>query len=130
MIPSRLLALAALVLTAPFALAATAPKLITLPQQQDIPASITLLKADGKIGRDNPFYDNYRPQLKFSAGRDAVTCAVRLPPPQEKVEPGETTTVSLRCLDDVKLVEGRWAFTVYEGGRKVGEGAVQPAGTP
>lgn len=125
-----LLTLAAATLVGPAALAASTAKLITLPGQQDIPATVTLLKADGKVGRDNPFYDNYRPQLQFSAGQDAVTCAIRLPISREKVDPGETAPVSLRCLDDVKLVEGRWTFTVYEGGRQVGEGTVQPGTMP
>ena len=97
---------------------------LTFPKDSELAASVTLLKREGKVGRDNPFYDNYRPQLQFIGAKASVTCAVRIPKPQEKVDPGETAGVKLVCLDDVKAPENDLSFIVLEGGRKVGEGAL------
>ena len=96
----------------------TRPKLITFAKEKEINASVTLMKAEGKIGRDNPFYDNYRPQLKFSAGPEAVTRAIRITKPAEKVDPGETTPVLVKCIESFKVEEGKFSFTMHEGGRK------------
>ena len=104
----------------------TKPKLITFAKEKEITASVTLLKAEGKIGRDNPFYDNYRPQLKFSAEPEAVTCAIRIPKPAEKVDPGETAPVLVKCIESFKVEEGKLSFSMHEGGRKVGEGILRP----
>jgi len=99
---------------------------LTFPKNSELAASVTLLERQGKVGRDNPFYDNYRPQLQFAGAKEGVTCAVRIPKPQEKVDPGETSAVKLVCLDDVKAPENDLSFIVFEGGRKVGEGSLKP----
>jgi translation elongation factor EF-Tu-like GTPase len=97
-------------------------KIISFPAATDTPARITLLQRAGEIGRDNAFYDNYRPQVRFSADRREVTCAVRIPKPREKVDPGETAEVALNCADPFRSFEDEKAFVVFEGGRKVAEG--------
>ena len=84
--------------------------------------TIDELLVDTEIGRDNAFFDNYRPQVRFSADRREVTCAVRIPKPREKVDPGETAEVALNCLDPFRTFEEDKAFVVFEGGRKVAEG--------
>lgn len=97
---------------------------LTFSKDSELAASLTLLRREGKVGRDNPFYDNYRPQLQFIGAKE-VTCAVRIPKPQEKVDPGDTAEVKLVCLDDVRAPANDLSFVVLEGGRKVGEGALK-----
>ncbi|RTL23423.1 MAG: hypothetical protein EKK52_03935 [Burkholderiales bacterium] len=99
--------------------------LLSFSKGKEVPASITLLKRDGKLGRDNPFYEGYRPQLQF-VGRPEVTCAIRIPKPQDKVEPGDTATVGVVCIDDFQAPEKDLSFVMLEGGRKVGEGVLKP----
>ncbi|MFN6995692.1 MAG: hypothetical protein ACK4PH_15960 [Aquincola tertiaricarbonis] len=84
-----------------------------------------LIAREGKVGRDGPFYDNYRPQLRFSADKHEISCTVRLAPPREKVEPGETAEVALRCTEPFHVFEKNKSFVAYEGGRKVGEGRLR-----
>ncbi len=98
---------------------AAPPKIITYPPKVEHPATIKLLPADGKTGRDNPFYDNYRPQLVFSGEKEGITCEIHLIKPQEKVDPGETAEVKLSCLETFKLVQDKMEFTGLEGGRRV-----------
>lgn len=104
---------------------ASDPKLVTFPANIAINVALKLLPAAGKVGRVNPIYDNYRPQVQFSGERDRVTCAVRIPQSIEKVEPGQTEEVVLVCGERVRVIEDRRSFTVYEGGRLVGEGQVK-----
>lgn len=98
---------------------AAPPKIITYPAKVEHPATIKLLPADGKTGRDNPFYDNYRPQLVFSGEKGGTTCEIHLMKPQMKVDPGETAEVKLSCLEKFKLVQDKLEFTGREGGRLV-----------
>lgn len=110
------------------AVAASAPEATTFPAQTAIPARLTLLPAQGAIGRDNPFYKGYRPTVVFPGVRDEMMCAVELPSDREKVDPGETVDVALRCVDPVAVRHDAPAFVFKEGGRKVGEGEVRLAG--
>jgi translation elongation factor EF-Tu-like GTPase len=100
--------------------------LLAFPKGKELPASVTLLKLNGKVGRDNPFYDGYRPQLRFVGTRQEVSCAVRVPEQQEKVEPGETASVRVACIEDFKLPENDLSFVMFEGGRQVGQGVLKP----
>jgi translation elongation factor EF-Tu-like GTPase len=104
---------------------ATETKVITFPAVKSAPATLKLLPAEGKVGRDTPFYSNYRPQVWFSAENEGITCAVQLPPPREKVEPGETADVQLSCLEAFRSFEKRPQFTVTQGGRLVAEGVLR-----
>ena len=104
---------------------AAEPKLITYQSSVQTAATLKLLRGDGKVGRDTPFYSNYRPQVWFSGEKDGVTCAVRLLPPREKVEPGETAEVLLGCLEPFRVKEGQLQFKVTEGGRVVAEGSLK-----
>ena len=124
-ITASLLMSAALV--APFAaLAADAPKIITFEKDNPLPATVSLLPLNGKVGRDNPFYDGYRPQLKFSGERSGITCKIQLPSKDDAVQPGKSADVMLSCLDNVHIIEGQPQFVMYEGGRRVGEGQLTP----
>lgn len=105
--------------------AAPEPRIQVYPAGVAAPATLTLLAYDGKIGRSNPFYDNYRPQLQFSAEPERITCTLRLPPPLEKVEPGQTVTLQLNCPERFRVREDRPGFVVFEGGRRVAEGRLQ-----
>lgn len=124
--PATVFALPLLMCCASLALAAD-PKdrRVEYPAAADTPASLTLIAREGKVGRDNPFYDNYRPQLRFSADKHEVSCTVRIAPPREKVEPGETAEVALRCTEPFHVFEKNKSFVAYEGGRKVGEGRLR-----
>ena len=50
--------------------AASAPDATTFPAETAIPARLTLLPANGPIGRENPFYKGYRPTFVFPGARD------------------------------------------------------------
>jgi hypothetical protein len=104
--------------------AAAEVKVISYPAATPTSATLRLLPASGQVGRDTPFYSNYRPQVWFSAEKEGVTCAVLLPPPREKVEPGESAKVYLNCLDGFRVFETRRQFTVTQGGRLVAEGSL------
>jgi len=106
------------------AVAAGAPDATIFPADTAIPARLTLLPANGPIGRENPFYRGYRPTFAFPGARDEVMCAIELPGDRERVDPGETVDVSLRCIEPVRVRPDAPAFVFKEGGRKVGEGAV------
>ncbi len=95
---------------------------VVYPEGVSTPVTFTLHAREGKVGRDNPFYDNYRPQVQFSAGPHAVTCTVRVPQALEKVEPGQTADLSLVCAEKFKVRSDDKAFVVFEGGRKVAVG--------
>lgn len=99
---------------------------LSFSKDQAIPASVTLLPFDGKVGRSKPFFSGYRPQLRFAAGKRDVLCAVSIVPPKEKVEPGDTADVTLRCREDFKVLDKDLAFVVIEGGRQVAEGLLKP----
>ena len=101
------------------------PKVATFPSGVDTPAQISLLKRHGKEGRDNPFYDNYRPQIKFTAEKQPVTCTVRVPSSTEKVEPGQTADVALNCSETFRSLEEDKSFVVTEGGRTVAAGKLK-----
>lgn len=104
------------------------PKTLEFPKASPLPASVTLLTRQGQVGRDTPFYSGYRPQLRFAGLQEDVTCALKLPPTRDKVDPGETTDLTATCLDTLRLREDRLDFGIYEGGRQVGRGALKPAG--
>jgi len=109
---------------------ATADEPQTLVFDKDSPHAVTLklLPLAGKVGRDRPFYNGYRPQLRFGGLKEEVTCELKLPPPRDKVEPGETADLSATCLSTLRLREDRLEFGVYEGGRQVGLGRLKPPG--
>lgn len=100
---------------------------LSFAKDQPVPASVTLLPLQGKTGRENAFYDGYRPQLQFAGTKNRVTCAIKIPQPQDKVEPGETAAVTIRCIEDFKALEKEPTFMMFEGGRKVGEGTIKPS---
>ncbi|MFN3304407.1 MAG: hypothetical protein ACK44A_11880 [Roseateles sp.] len=120
--------LTALLLAAAGPAAADEPKTLVFAKDSPHAATLTLLPLAGQIGRDRPFYNGYRPQLRFAGLKDDVTCALKLPEPREKVEPGETADLSATCLDTLRLREDRLEFGVYEGGRQVGRGRLKPGG--
>jgi len=121
---SLVVATAITLVASPGAIAAE-PVVITFPAGENTPASITLLQRQGNIGRDNAFYDNYRPQVQFSAEKQQVTCTVRVPQSQEKVEPGQTAEVALNCSEKFKIRDKERSFLVFEGGRKVAVGTIK-----
>ncbi|MET3665061.1 hypothetical protein [Caulobacter sp. 1776] len=117
----RGLVLATLITVPAFARASAA----TLPAGASIPARITLLSLNGPVGRQNPFYRGYRPTFVFGGAKAEVMCDIDLPGAREKVEPGETVEVLLRCIEPVSIDAGAPAFIFREGGRKVGVGELE-----
>ncbi|MDR7336053.1 hypothetical protein [Roseateles asaccharophilus] len=93
--------------------------------QSPITVSLTLLKAEGEVGRGSAIGNNYRPQLRFASTGAEVGCVVQLPKHFPSLEPGQTTNATLVCEEAVSVVPGKGEFTVLEGGKQVGKGAVQ-----
>lgn len=98
---------------------------VVFAPQAPITVSLTLLKAEGEVGRSSAIANDYRPQLRFAAASAEVGCVVQLPKNFPSLEPGQTTNATLVCDEAVSVTPGKGEFTVLEGGKQVGKGAVQ-----
>jgi elongation factor Tu len=78
-----------------------------------------LTKEEG--GRHTPFFKGYKPQFYFRT--TDVTGEVFLPEGTEMVMPGDTVTVKVTLIAPIAMDE-KQRFTVREGGKTVGAGAV------
>ena len=78
-----------------------------------------LTKEEG--GRHKPFFTGYRPQFYFRT--TDVTGVITLPEGTEMVMPGDNITVAVELIAPIAIEEGT-KFTIREGGRTVGAGAV------
>ncbi|HYG83752.1 MAG TPA: elongation factor Tu [Verrucomicrobiae bacterium] len=78
-----------------------------------------LTKEEG--GRHTPFFKGYKPQFYFRT--TDVTGEVELPADKEMVMPGDTVTFKVKLLAPIAMDQGM-RFTIREGGRTVGAGAV------
>ncbi|MGG1313124.1 MULTISPECIES: elongation factor Tu [Cohnella] len=78
-----------------------------------------LTKEEG--GRHKPFFSGYRPQFYFRT--TDVTGIITLPEGTEMVMPGDNITVSVQLIAPIAVEEGT-RFSIREGGRTVGAGAV------
>ena len=90
-----------------------------------IPVTFTLQKEEGQTGRASPITGNYRPQVRFAVSSSETTCAVQLPALSPSLEPGQTTNASLACDAEVRVEQNKREFVAFEGGKQVGQGAVQ-----
>lgn len=78
-----------------------------------------LTKEEG--GRHTPFFKGYKPQFYFRT--TDVTGEVELPADKEMVMPGDTVTFKVKLIAPIAMDQGM-RFTIREGGRTVGAGAV------
>ncbi|GIO34956.1 MULTISPECIES: elongation factor Tu [Paenibacillus] len=78
-----------------------------------------LTKEEG--GRHKPFFTGYRPQFYFRT--TDVTGIINLPEGTEMVMPGDNITVTVQLISPIAIEEGT-KFSIREGGRTVGAGAV------
>ncbi|GGO08642.1 elongation factor Tu [Saccharibacillus kuerlensis] len=78
-----------------------------------------LTKEEG--GRHKPFFTGYRPQFYFRT--TDVTGIINLPEGAEMVMPGDNITVTVSLINPIAIEEGT-KFSIREGGRTVGAGAV------
>ncbi|WP_025685938.1 elongation factor Tu [Paenibacillus maysiensis] len=78
-----------------------------------------LTKEEG--GRHKPFFTGYRPQFYFRT--TDVTGIITLPEGTEMVMPGDNITVTVQLINPIAIEEGT-KFSIREGGRTVGAGAV------
>ncbi|MEC0243929.1 elongation factor Tu [Paenibacillus dokdonensis] len=78
-----------------------------------------LTKEEG--GRHKPFFTGYRPQFYFRT--TDVTGIISLPEGAEMVMPGDNITVTVSLIAPIAIEEGT-KFSIREGGRTVGAGAV------
>jgi hypothetical protein len=101
------------------------PRVILVPGNETLPITMSLLPRGLKSGRDTPVFNNYRPQVQFSGEKSPLTCALRIPDPPDKIEPGETLDIGLRCDEDFRVLVGQPGFTMYEGGRLVARGTLR-----
>jgi elongation factor Tu len=86
----------------------------------DFEAKVLILtKEEG--GRHTPFFNGYKPQ--FYIGTTDVTGDVTLPQGTEMVMPGDTVTFTAKLISPVALEE-KQRFSIREGGKTVGAGAV------
>lgn len=99
--------------------------IFTFKANSPIPVGFTLLKAEGQIGRSGAISNNYRPQVRFPRGTIETTCAVALPASSPALEPGQSADASLACDSQVEVEPSKREFTVFEGGKQVGQGTVR-----
>ncbi len=78
-----------------------------------------LTKEEG--GRHKTFFTGYRPQFYFRT--TDVTGIITLPEGSEMVMPGDNITVTVQLINPIAIEEGT-KFSIREGGRTVGAGAV------
>ncbi|MDU2240009.1 MAG: elongation factor Tu [Paenibacillus sp.] len=78
-----------------------------------------LTKEEG--GRHKPFFTGYRPQFYFRT--TDVTGVINLPEGTEMVMPGDNIEVTVQLISPIAIEEGT-RFSIREGGRTVGSGAV------
>lgn len=78
-----------------------------------------LSKEEG--GRHTPFFGNYRPQFYFRT--TDVTGIIQLPEGVEMVMPGDNVEITVELIAPIAIEEGT-RFSIREGGRTVGAGAV------
>lgn len=78
-----------------------------------------LTKEEG--GRHKPFFTGYRPQFYFRT--TDVTGVISLPEGTEMVMPGDNIEVAVSLISPIAIEEGT-RFSIREGGRTVGSGAV------
>ena len=78
-----------------------------------------LSKEEG--GRHTPFFGNYRPQFYFRT--TDVTGVIQLPEGVEMVMPGDNVAMTVELIAPIAVEKGT-KFSIREGGRTVGSGAV------
>jgi len=78
-----------------------------------------LSKEEG--GRQNPFFDGYRPQFYFRT--TDVTGVINLPEDVEMIMPGDNVTLEAELITPIAMEEGL-RFAIREGGKTVGAGVV------
>jgi hypothetical protein len=105
--------------------AASAAEMLVLPGDRTLPITMTLLPRGLKSGRDEAAFNNYRPLVLFSGEDEPLSCALRIPDPPDKIEPGQTLDIGLRCIEDFRVRPGQPGFKMYEGSRLVGEGQLR-----
>jgi len=92
----------------------------SVKQHTNFTAQIYVLtKEEG--GRHKPFFTGYRPQFYFRT--TDVTGIINLPEGTEMVMPGDNITVTVELISPIAVEEGT-RFSIREGGRTVGAGAV------
>ena len=101
------------------------PESVTFKAYSPIPVGFTLLKEEGQLGRSGAISNNYRPQVRFPRGAIETTCAVALPASSPALEPGQSADASLACDSQVEVEPSKREFTVFEGGKQVGQGTVR-----
>jgi translation elongation factor EF-Tu-like GTPase len=88
-------------------------------------ANVTLLVREGDVGRSSAIQNGYRPQLKFSANPEEISCELSMPATTPQLSPGGSLDVSLRCTGEIRAKADQLGFDMLEGGRKVGMGKLR-----
>ena len=91
-----------------------------------VPGTLTLLKAQGAVGRTEAIGDDFPVQLRFAGDNVPLDCRIHLTKADQKVQPGETAVVAVRCPDPHRVYNHGFAFEAFENGRKIGDGTLRP----
>jgi len=92
----------------------------TVTPHTEFSAEVYVLSKD-EGGRHKPFFNGYKPQFYFKT--TDVTGDITLPAGTEMVMPGDTVNLNIKLIAPIAL-EDKQKFTIREGGRTVGAGAV------
>ncbi|NLY72529.1 MAG: elongation factor Tu [Tissierellia bacterium] len=92
----------------------------TIKPHKKFKAQVYVLKKE-EGGRHTPFFPGYRPQFFFRT--TDVTGSIEFPEGQEMCMPGDNIIMEIELLYPIAIEEGL-KFSIREGGRTVGAGAV------
>ncbi len=103
-----------------------APTLI-FPADTPVAVQVSLWPLGLNSGRDSPVFHNFMAQLVFSGESAPVTCALRMPEPDDALAPGESKALAIRCALPFKVAPGRPEFQMRAGGKVIGKGQLRAA---
>jgi hypothetical protein len=91
------------------------------PAQVVIGATVTAFSLQGQVGSASGFDNGERAMARFHGGPE-VACQLMLMPRDREIPPGSTGSALMRCQAPFQVRKDQPTFTLYQGGRLVGEG--------
>lgn len=100
--------------------AADAPGTLKFKTSEAVPAILKLHSGA------SAFADGYKSQLRFPGQSESVPCIVNLPKSGQKVQPGESAIVTIKCTTPWQVSGHAMSFQAFDGGHLVADGTLRP----
>jgi hypothetical protein len=91
------------------------------PAKVVIGATVTAFSSQGDVGSAHGIDNCERAQVRFHGGPE-VSCQLMLVPRNREIPPGSTGSALLSCQGAFQVLKDEPTFSLYQGGRLVGEG--------